>query len=58
MAQKLAEYRKFVVAAGAAAVNIAAIFALPINEAEVQAVLSVFDVVAAYLVAHVPNRPS
>jgi hypothetical protein len=55
VAQKLAEYRKAVVAVGAAAVNIAVILALPITEEEVKGALAVFDAVAAYLVARVPN---
>lgn len=54
----ISPYRKFVVAAVAAAVTLANAFGLPVVEEASDEVIGVFDALAALLVYVVPNDPT
>lgn len=51
-------YRKFVIAAVAAAVTLANAFGVPVVAEVSEELIAVFDAVAAVLIYTVPNEPS
>lgn len=53
----IAPYRKFVIAAVAAAVTLANAFGVPVVEEVSDEIIGVFDAIAAVLVYTVPNVP-
>lgn len=53
----IGQYRKFVVAIVAAAVTVGNAFGFPVVEDVSQEVIALFDVLAALVVARVPNDP-